>query len=132
MSATNEVIPFLVGKNIVLSIEKENYQRDRDSSRASSKQLCEYKWADKSNYKGRILSVRDKMVAYRLYNQNSGEAIRVLDRETRSRHLIKDFRSRTVDIQWAIHTNLLAVVDSDACLHIYKVDEKGDKWFVFW
>ena len=77
------------------------------------------------------MSVRDRMLAYRLYHQNTGEAIRVLDRETRSRHLIKDFRSRTVDLQWAVHDNLLAVVDCDASLHIYSVDKNGETWYVF-
>ncbi|KAE9552426.1 hypothetical protein FO519_004367 [Halicephalobus sp. NKZ332] len=126
ISPSNDVIPFLVGRNVVLSVDSEIRERDRDSSRASSKQLCEYKWADKSNYTGKILSVRDRMVAYRLYHQNTGEAVRVLDRETRSRHLIKDFRARTVDLQWAVHENLLAVVDCDASLHIYAVDKHGE------
>ena len=130
ISPSNDVIPFLVGRNVVLSVDSEANRRDRDSSRASSKQLCEYKWADKSNYTGKILSVRDRMVAYRLYHQNTGEAVRVLDRETRSRHLIKDFRARTVDLQWAVHQNLLAVVDCDASLHIYAVDKNGDTWYV--
>lgn len=131
ISPSNEVITFLIGRNVVLSLEPENHPRDRDSSRASSKQLCEYKWGDNMQRTGRLLSVRDQMVAYRLNHQNTGEAIRILDRVSRTRHLIKDFRSRIVDLQWAVHANLLAVVDCDASLHIYYVEKNGETWYVF-
>jgi hypothetical protein len=125
ISPSNEVVPFAIGKNVVLQLERELHPRDRDSSRASSRQICEYKWEDKSTYTGRILSARDRLAAYRLYNENTGEAVRVLDRETRSRHLIKDFRSRTVDLQWSTIKPLLAVVDNDASLYVYSVKEDG-------
>lgn len=95
ISPSNEVVPFAIGKNVVLQLERELHPRDRDSSRASTKQICEYKWEDKSTYTGRILSCTGRLAAYRLYNENTGEAVRVLDRDTRSRHLIKDFRART-------------------------------------
>jgi WD40 repeat protein len=125
ISPSNEVVPFAIGKNVVLQLERELHPRDRDSSRASTKQICEYKWEDKSTYTGRILSCTGRLAAYRLYNENTGEAVRVLDRDTRSRHLIKDFRARTVDLQWSAITPFLAVVDSDASLYVYSVKEDG-------
>ena len=132
ISPSNEVVPFAIGKNVVLQLERETRPRDRDSSRARTSQVCDYKWEDRSSYTGRILSARDRLAAYRLYNENTGEAVRILDRETRSRHLIKDFRARTVDLQWSTQKPLLAVVDCDASLYVYLVEEDGTSWFVFY
>uniref|UniRef100_A0A915ERZ1 Enhancer of mRNA-decapping protein 4 WD40 repeat region domain-containing protein n=1 Tax=Ditylenchus dipsaci TaxID=166011 RepID=A0A915ERZ1_9BILA len=100
-----------------------NKLRERDSARANSTVLTDYKWETKAAYTGRILAAREKLVAYRLFN-TTGEAIRVLERDTRARHLIKDFRQPTVDLQWATHSPFLAVLDADANVYVYQVDEK--------
>uniref|UniRef100_A0A7E4VGE6 Ge1_WD40 domain-containing protein n=1 Tax=Panagrellus redivivus TaxID=6233 RepID=A0A7E4VGE6_PANRE len=129
ISVDNEVAPFAIGKNVLLHVEKETHPRQRDSSRASSRALCEYKWDSKET--GRILSARGRLVAYRLQNGLKGEVIRILDRKDRSRHLIKDFRALIVDLQWAHHRPLVAVADSDGSLYIYDVEEtckKCDKY----
>lgn len=63
--------------------------RDRDSARVHTHVLSEYKWASEECYKGRILAVHRNFVAYRLFNESTGEAVRVLERMTSKRHLIK-------------------------------------------
>lgn len=99
-------------------------QRVLTVSKIKFQMLTEYKWENKATYTGRLLAARGKLVAYRLFNENTGEAIRVMERETRARHLIKDFRHPTVDLQWATHAPLLAVLDANANLYVYHVDEK--------
>lgn len=47
----------------------------------------------------------------------------MLERENRARHLIKDFRHSVIDLQWALHAPILAVLDSNANLYLYQVDE---------
>lgn len=68
LNGTPDVVRFTVGKNVVLNLEPEISPRDRDSHRAHSRLLSEYKW-EKSSYAGRILAVRDKLVAYRIFNE---------------------------------------------------------------
>ncbi|KAI1711168.1 WD40 region of ge1, enhancer of mRNA-decapping protein domain-containing protein [Ditylenchus destructor] len=129
---SKDYVKFGVGKNVVLNVDQQDTAivnvggkvRERDSARANSTMLTEYKWENKATYTGRLLAARGKLVAYRLFNENTGEAIRVMERETRARHLIKDFRHPTVDLQWATHAPLLAVLDANANLYVYHVDEK--------
>uniref|UniRef100_A0A0M3JQX1 Ge1_WD40 domain-containing protein n=1 Tax=Anisakis simplex TaxID=6269 RepID=A0A0M3JQX1_ANISI len=108
-----------------LSIEcnEELGTRERDSSRVHTHILSDYKWASEETYNGRILAVHQNFIAYRLFNANTGEAVRVLEKETRNRHLIKGFTHPTADLQWASHAPLLAVLDSNANLYVYHVDE---------
>lgn len=71
-------------------------------------------------------------IAYRLFNETTGEAVRVLERDQRFRHLIKDFQHPTVDLQWATHAPLLAVLDANTNIYIYMVDNNGQKlYFLF-
>ncbi|KAH7701546.1 Protein Y44E3A.6 a [Aphelenchoides avenae] len=123
LNGSDEITRFTVGRNVVLNVEPEHVPRERDSARANSRVIADYKWETKSTYSGRILSVRDKVVAYRLFNENTGEAVRVLERENRARHLIKDFRNSVIDLQWALHAPILAVLDANANLYLYQVDE---------
>ncbi|VDK41788.1 unnamed protein product [Anisakis simplex] len=108
-----------------MSIEcnEELGTRERDSSRVHTHILSDYKWASEETYNGRILAVHQNFIAYRLFNANTGEAVRVLEKETRNRHLIKGFTHPTADLQWASHAPLLAVLDSNANLYVYHVDE---------
>lgn len=76
LSGADEITRFTVGKSVVLNVEPEHAARERDSARANSRVIADYKWETKSTYTGRILSVRDKVVAYRLFNENTGEAVR--------------------------------------------------------
>lgn len=106
------MVGFAAGRNIVLQVsEDEEDRRERDSAHANSQTLADYKWEQKTAYKGRILSTGSKLLAYRLFNDTTGQAIRVMERESRTRSLIKDFRSDPVDLLWASHAPLLAVVD---------------------
>ncbi|KAL7073930.1 hypothetical protein ACQ4LE_006853 [Meloidogyne hapla] len=130
LTGSDDVLQFAVGTNVILQIEQPQQDKNlrlRDSVRASTQILTEYKWESKTNYTGRILSSNDKLIAYRLFNETTGEAVRVLEREQRFRHLIKDFQHPTVDLQWAIHAPLLAVLDSNANIYIYMVDNNGEK-----
>uniref|UniRef100_A0A915MMA4 Enhancer of mRNA-decapping protein 4 WD40 repeat region domain-containing protein n=1 Tax=Meloidogyne javanica TaxID=6303 RepID=A0A915MMA4_MELJA len=130
LTGSDDVLQFAVGTNVILQIEQpqqDNNLRLRDSVRASSQILTEYKWESKTNYAGRILSCNDKLIAYRLFNETTGEAVRVLERDQRFRHLIKDFQHPTVDLQWATHAPLLAVLDANTNIYIYMVDNNGQK-----
>lgn len=71
-----------------------------------------------------MLAIRNGVLAYRLYNNKIGDSVRVMNLETRNRHLIKEFRHPSADIQWALHNSLLAVIDTQANLYVYSVDEK--------
>lgn len=124
ISESDTELRFVSGRNIILTVKQnEDEVRTRDSARANSETLADYKSESKINYNsGRMLAVRDNLLAYRLYHKKIGEAIRVMERQTRARHLIKEFRHPTVDIQWAMHTSLLAILDSQANLYVYKVE----------
>uniref|UniRef100_A0A183C409 Ge1_WD40 domain-containing protein n=1 Tax=Globodera pallida TaxID=36090 RepID=A0A183C409_GLOPA len=126
-----DVLRFAIGKNVTINVEEQpaDVSRVRDSARANSQLLSEYK-GDKRESEvtsGRILAVRDKLIAYRLFNDTTGEAVRVMERESRNRQLIKDFRHPIVDLQWAVHVPLLAVLDANANLYIYSEEENGQK-----
>uniref|UniRef100_F1KWZ1 Enhancer of mRNA-decapping protein 4 n=1 Tax=Ascaris suum TaxID=6253 RepID=F1KWZ1_ASCSU len=125
LNGSENVVRFAAGKNVVLSIEssEELATRERDSSRVHTHVLSDYKWASEETYNGRILAVHQNLIAYRLFNDSTGEAVRVLEKETRNRHLIKGFKHPTADLQWAPHAPLLAVLDSNANLYVYHVDE---------
>uniref|UniRef100_A0A183V3A2 Ge1_WD40 domain-containing protein n=1 Tax=Toxocara canis TaxID=6265 RepID=A0A183V3A2_TOXCA len=125
LNGSESMVRFAAGKNVVLSIEcnEELGTRERDSSRVHTHILSDYKWASEETYNGRILAVHQNLIAYRLFNDSTGEAVRVLEKETRNRHLIKGFTHPTADLQWAPHAPLLAVLDSNANLYVYHVDE---------
>ncbi|MFH4974918.1 hypothetical protein AB6A40_001627 [Gnathostoma spinigerum] len=126
LNGSDNIIRFNIGKNVVLSVEctEALSERNRDSSRVHTHVLSEYKWASEESYNGRILSVHGNLIAYRLFNDSTGEAVRVLEKETRNRHLIKGFAFPTADLQWAPHAPLLAVLDTKANLYVYNVDEQ--------
>lgn len=111
------MVAFAAGRNVVLQICEDEGKRERDSEHAKSQALAEYKWEQKTAYKGRILSTSAKLLAYRLFNDTTGQAIRVMERETRTRHLIKDFRADPVDLLWANHAPLLAVLDTKGSVY---------------
>ncbi|KAI6218910.1 Ge1-WD40 domain-containing protein [Aphelenchoides besseyi] len=122
LNKDGKVVSFTAGRNVVLqpSIEEST----RDSALTHSRALCDYKWEHKTNYDGRILSASGRLIAYRLFNEKTGEAVRVMELESRARHLIKDFRARVVDLAWAPHAPLLAVLDAKGNLYVYQVDEQ--------
>lgn len=111
------MIGFAAGRNVVLQVSDDEGKRERDSANANTQPLAEYKWDQKTAYKGRIISTGAKLLAYRLFNDTTGQAIRVMERETRTRHLIKDFRSDPVDLLWANHAPLLAVLDTKGSVY---------------
>ncbi|VDK64320.1 unnamed protein product [Onchocerca ochengi] len=124
LNGSDTVVHFSGGTHIILNVDGEDKRpRDRDSSRIYTQVLSEYKWASEECYNGRILAVHENLIAYRLFNENTGEAVRVLDRITSKRHLIKSFKHPTADIQWAHHAPLLAVIDINANLYAYHVDK---------
>ncbi|EFO26769.1 hypothetical protein LOAG_01716 [Loa loa] len=125
LTGSDAVVQFSGGTHIVLNVDGQAVKRprDRDSSRVYTRVLSEYKWASEECYNGRILAVHKNLIAYRLFNENTGEAVRVLERTTSKRHLIKSFKHPTADLQWAHHAPLLAVIDINANLYAYHVDK---------
>ncbi|VDN06664.1 unnamed protein product [Thelazia callipaeda] len=125
LDGSDAIVNFTGGREIMLNAEKREDVRfrDRDSSRVYTQILSEYKWASEECYKGRILAVHGNLVAYRLFNENTGEAVRVLERLTAKRHLIKSFKHPTADLQWAHHAPLLTVIDVNANIYVYHVDK---------
>ncbi|MCP9264203.1 Enhancer of mRNA-decapping protein 4 [Dirofilaria immitis] len=125
LNGSDAVVQFSGGTHIVLNVDgqEDKRPRDRDSSRIYTHVLSEYKWASEECYNGRILAVHENLIAYRLFNESTGEAVRVLERITSKRHLIKSFKHPTADIQWAHHAPLLAVIDINANLYAYHVDK---------
>uniref|UniRef100_A0A915PTM0 Enhancer of mRNA-decapping protein 4 WD40 repeat region domain-containing protein n=1 Tax=Setaria digitata TaxID=48799 RepID=A0A915PTM0_9BILA len=125
LNGSDAVVRFSGGTHIVLSVDgqEDKRPRDRDSSRVYTHVLSEYKWASEECYNGRILAVHENLIAYRLFNESTGEAVRVLERTTSKRHLIKSFKHPTADLQWAHHAPLLAVIDVNANLYAYHVDK---------
>ncbi|VDK75526.1 unnamed protein product [Litomosoides sigmodontis] len=146
LTGSDAVVRFSGGTHIVLNVDEQEDRRprDRDSSRAFTRVLSEYKWASEECYNGRILAVHKNLIAYRLFNESTGEAVRVLERTTSKRHLIKgltlyvlfgphiglrnfdslrSFKHPTADLQWAHHAPLLAVIDVNANLYAYHVDK---------
>lgn len=91
LTGSDTVIQFSCGTHVVLNVEgQENVvPRERDSSRVHTHVLSEYKWASEECYNGHILAVHDNFIAYRLFNESAGEAVRILERTTSKRHLIK-------------------------------------------
>uniref|UniRef100_A0A158Q7J4 Ge1_WD40 domain-containing protein n=1 Tax=Elaeophora elaphi TaxID=1147741 RepID=A0A158Q7J4_9BILA len=132
LTGSDAVVHFSGGTHIVLNVDgqEDKRPRDRDSSRVYTRVLSEYKWASEECYNGRILAVHKNLIAYRLFNESTGEAVRVLERTTSKRHLIKvvclncsSFKHATADLQWAHHAPLLAVIDVNANLYAYHVDK---------
>ncbi|CAG9530902.1 unnamed protein product [Cercopithifilaria johnstoni] len=125
LTGSDAAVQFSGGTHIVLNVDgqEDKRPRDRDSSRVYTRVLSEYKWASEECYNGRILAVHKNLIAYRLFNESTGEAVRVLERTTSKRHLIKSFKHPTADLQWAHHAPLLAVIDVNANLYAYHVDK---------
>ncbi|VIO95862.1 Uncharacterized protein BM_BM6557 [Brugia malayi] len=125
LTGSDAVVQFSGGTHIVLNVDGQTDKRprDRDSSRVYTRVLSEYKWASEECYNGRILAVHKNLIAYRLFNESTGEAVRVLEHTTSKRHLIKSFKHPTADLQWAHHAPLLAVIDVNANLYAYHVDK---------
>ncbi|KAI6174914.1 Ge1-WD40 domain-containing protein [Aphelenchoides bicaudatus] len=120
LNSEGSVVGFAAGRNVVLQVSEDlEERRERDSAHANSQMLAEYKWEQKTAYKGRILSTGSKFLAYRLFNDTTGQAIRVMNRESRTRTLIKDFRADPVDLLWASHAPLLAVLDQKNNVYVY-------------
>lgn len=91
LNGSDAVVRFSGGAHILLSVDgrADKRPRDRDSSRVYTRVLSEYKWASEECYNGRILAVHKNLIAYRLFNESTGEAVRVLESTTSKRHLIK-------------------------------------------
>lgn len=91
LTGSDAVVQFSGGTHVVLNVDgqEDKRPRDRDSSRVYTRVLSEYKWASEECYNGRILAVHKNLIAYRLFNESTGEAVRVLERTTSKRHLIK-------------------------------------------
>lgn len=91
LNASGAIVRFAAGKNVLLTIEGGGglESRERDSSRVRSKVLSEYKWSNEEGYAGRVLAVHGNLIAYRLFNDSTGESVRVLDKDSSNRHLIK-------------------------------------------
>lgn len=132
LSDSNPELRFVSGRNVVITVEQnENEVQTHDSAKAKSVNIADYKYDSKNTYNSRILSIREGVLAYRFYNTKIGESVRVMNLETRNRHLIKGFLHAAVDIQWALHATLLAIIDKQANLYVYTIDEKCSSVYVF-
>lgn len=91
MHCGNDFLRFEKGISILLNVEsaEDLAERERDSARVHTQILSEYKWASEGSYRGRTLAVHNNLIAYRLFNETTGEVVRVLERSTSKRHLIK-------------------------------------------
>ncbi|WKX88976.1 hypothetical protein Q1695_008544 [Nippostrongylus brasiliensis] len=120
LDGTDGVIRFANGNNVSLSLALEPQTRDRDSSRIHTTTISDYK-GDVRALKGRFLAVQGDLIAFRFFNENTGDVIRIINRVSRNRRLIKGFAKAPVDLRFATHLPLLAVVDGEANLHVYSV-----------
>uniref|UniRef100_A0A1I7WVL6 Ge1_WD40 domain-containing protein n=1 Tax=Heterorhabditis bacteriophora TaxID=37862 RepID=A0A1I7WVL6_HETBA len=120
LDGSDNIIRFVNGNNVVLSLESQTEARVRDSARVHTKVISDYK-GDVRALSGRFLAVQGDLIAFRFFNENTGEVVRVIDRVSRNRHLIKGFRKSPIDLQYAPHAPLLAVLDSESSLYVYTV-----------
>ncbi|GMT26322.1 hypothetical protein PFISCL1PPCAC_17619 [Pristionchus fissidentatus] len=126
LNGSDTLVTFTAGKNVVVTLEADASPRNRDSSRVQSTMLSDYKW-DGSHlrpHSDRLLSVAGNFISYRLSHDSSVEAVRVFERQTRLRSLIKGFRDAIVDLAWSRTTNMLAVLDASSNLYVYHVTDK--------
>ncbi|XGW21430.1 hypothetical protein V3C99_004413 [Haemonchus contortus] len=116
----DNVIKFANGNNVSLSLALESQTRDRDSARIHTTTISDYK-GDVRALRGRFLAVQGDLIAFRFFNENTGDVIRIINRVSRNRRLIKGFSKAPVDLRFATHLPLLAVVDGESNLHVYSV-----------
>ncbi|CAJ0572263.1 unnamed protein product, partial [Mesorhabditis spiculigera] len=120
LTGADGVLRFKSGRNVVLSIE-ETRTRERDCARVRTQIISEYKW-ERRDIGGNLMDVRDTLIAYRNVPADGDvDAVRVMERESKQRQLIKGFRAPTADVAWAPHTPLLGIVDVLGNLYIYQV-----------
>ncbi|CAJ0943979.1 unnamed protein product, partial [Mesorhabditis belari] len=123
LNGSDDVVRFTSGRNVVLSLE-ETRSRERDCARVRTQIISEYKW-ERREAGGRLMDVRDCLLAYRNVPAEGGvDAVRVMERESKQRQLIKGFRAPTADLAWAPHTPILAIVDSQCNLYFYQVNNQ--------
>ncbi|VDM71226.1 unnamed protein product [Strongylus vulgaris] len=120
LDGSDGVIKFANGNNVSLSLALESQTRERDSARIHTTTISDYK-GDIRALKGRFLAVQGDLIAFRFFNENTGDVIRIINRVSRNRRLIKGFSKAPVDLRFATHLPLLAVVDGESNLHVYSV-----------
>ncbi|VDP20857.1 unnamed protein product [Heligmosomoides polygyrus] len=120
LDGNDGVIKFANGNNVSLSLALESQTRDRDSARIHTTTISDYK-GDVRALRGRFLAVQGDLIAFRFFNENTGDVIRIINRVSRNRRLIKGFSKAPMDLRFATHLPLLAVVDGESNLHVYSV-----------
>ncbi|CAJ0594419.1 unnamed protein product [Cylicocyclus nassatus] len=120
LDGSDGVIKFANGNNVSLSLALESQTRERDSARIHTTTISDYK-GDIRALKGRFLAVQGDLIAFRFFNENTGDVIRIINRVSRNRRLIKGFSKAPVDLRFATHLPFLAVVDGESNLHVYSV-----------
>ncbi|KAL6731372.1 hypothetical protein Aduo_002244 [Ancylostoma duodenale] len=120
LDGSDGVIKFANGNNVSLSLALESQTRERDSARIHTTTISDYK-GDVRALRGRFLAVQGDLIAFRFFNENTGDVIRIINRVSRNRRLIKGFSKAPVDLRFATHLPLLAVVDGESNLHVYSV-----------
>ncbi|KAK6029160.1 hypothetical protein OSTOST_04736 [Ostertagia ostertagi] len=85
------VIKFANGNNVSLSLALESQTRDRDSARIHTTTISDYKGdaVQVRALRGRFLAVQGDLIAFRFFNENTGDVIRIINRVSRNRRLIK-------------------------------------------
>ncbi|KAE9413972.1 hypothetical protein Angca_008586 [Angiostrongylus cantonensis] len=120
LDGSDGVIKFANGNNVSLSLALDSQSRERDSARIHTTTISDYK-GDVRALKGRFLTVQGDLIAFRFFNEHTGDVIRIINRVSRNRRLIKGFSKAPVDLCFATHLPLLAVVDGESNLHVYSV-----------
>lgn len=123
LDGKEDTLKFSSGRNVVLSLTSEGgCTRDRDSARVHTSTLTDFK-GDGRSHNSRLLTVRGDLIACHLHSEATGDVVRVIDRVSRNRHVIKNLKDAPVDLQYAAHAPMLAVLDSKCNIDIYKVDK---------
>ncbi|TKR93543.1 hypothetical protein L596_007975 [Steinernema carpocapsae] len=119
----SDPIRFTAGRDVLLRAENDDIPKSRHSERVCVKTLTQYKGMQRIY--GRILDARNSTVAYRIFNERTGEAVRVLGFDEQTlRVVIKDFKFQIADVQWSNGGNTLAVTDVQGNLYIYDFDRE--------
>ncbi|EPB78852.1 hypothetical protein ANCCEY_02029 [Ancylostoma ceylanicum] len=97
LDGSDGVIKFANGNNVSLSLALESQTRERDSARIHTTTISDYK-GDVRALRGRFLAVQGDLIAFRFFNENTGDVIRIINRVSRNRRLIKKNKVYVVNL----------------------------------
>uniref|UniRef100_A0A8R1DTG9 Ge1_WD40 domain-containing protein n=1 Tax=Caenorhabditis japonica TaxID=281687 RepID=A0A8R1DTG9_CAEJA len=118
-------IVFGIGSNVTVQLSAPSdvdNGRERDSSNVQSKVVMNHK-GEMRQLRGRILTSNGPIVGFRTLQENLGETMKLMNLQTKDRHMFQDMPYRTVDLSFAQHHRFLAVLNADSSLYIFEVAE---------